>query len=147
MATLINKDKQISKQRQEFVEHNFEAMVGARKRRYNDTQAQKQRTEFFEDYYLLYTRNKQQLDQQKARIEELEGQFAYECECNKQFVQLQKMWNELKEWLKEQINFDKEEIEENKEIPNLPNRHYLTIENIIIDKMQELEQGEKDVKD
>lgn len=85
-----------------------------------------------------------QLDHQKARIEELEGQFAYECECNKQFVQLQKMWNELKEWLKEQINFDKEEIEENKEIPNLPNRHYLTIENIILDKMQELEKGEKD---
>ena len=44
-----------------------------------------------------------QLDQQKARIEELEGQFAYECECNKQFVQLQNMWNELKEWLKNQI--------------------------------------------
>ena len=58
MATLINKDKQISKQRQDFVEHNFEAMVGARKRRYNDTPQQKQRTEFFEDYYLLYTRTK-----------------------------------------------------------------------------------------
>ena len=79
MKSLINKNKQISKQRQEFVEHNFEAMVGARKRRYNDTQAQKQRTEFFEDYYLLYTRNKQQLDHQKE------------------------MWNELKEWLKNQI--------------------------------------------
>ena len=58
MVTLINKDKQISKQRQDFVEHNFEAMVGARKRRYNDTPQQKQRTEFFEDYYLLYTRTK-----------------------------------------------------------------------------------------
>ena len=59
----------------------------------------------------------------------------------------QDKWQKLKEWLKEQINFDKEEIEENKEIPNLPNRHYLTIENIIIDKMQELEQGEKNVED
>ena len=58
MATLISKDKQISKQRQDFVEHNFEAMVGARKRRYNETPQQKQRTEFLEDYYLLYTRNK-----------------------------------------------------------------------------------------
>lgn len=77
MKSLIDKNKKISKQRQEFVEHNFEAMVGARKRRYNDTQAQKQRTEFFEDYYLLYTRNKQELDQQKE------------------------MWNELKEWLRE----------------------------------------------
>ena len=59
----------------------------------------------------------------------------------------QDKWQKLKEWLKEQINFDKEEIEENKEIPNLPNRHYLTIENIIIDKMQELEKGEKNVED
>ena len=64
-----------------------------------------------------------------------------------QLDQQKAMWNELKEWLKEQINFDKEEIEENKEIPNLPNRHYLTIENIILDKMQELEKGEKDVED
>lgn len=72
------------------------------------------------------------------------------CKINNlqsQLDQQKAMWNELKEWLKEQINFDKEEIEENKEIPNLPNRHYLTIENIILDKMQELEQGEKDVKD
>ena len=69
------------------------------------------------------------------------------CKINNlqsQLDQQKAMWNELKEWLKEQINFDKEEIEENKEIPNLPNRHYLTIENIILDKMQELEKGEKD---
>ena len=79
MATSINKDKQISRQRQAFVEHNFEAMVSARKRRYNNTQAQKQRTEFFEDYYLLYTRNKQELDQQKA------------------------MWQKLKEWIELQV--------------------------------------------
>lgn len=58
MKSLIDKNKKISKQRQEFVEHNFEAMVGARKRRYNETPQQKQRTEFLEDYYLLYTRNK-----------------------------------------------------------------------------------------
>lgn len=108
MTTLINKDKQISKQRQEFVEHNFEAMVGARKRRYNDTASQKQRTEFFEDYYLLYTRNKHQLDQQKA------------------------MWNELKEWL------------------GRVNQVYMNDGFVdcagaiceVIDKIQELEQGE-----
>lgn len=58
MKSLIDKNKKISKQRQEFVEHNFEAMVGARKRRYNETPQQKQRTDFLEDYYLLYTRNK-----------------------------------------------------------------------------------------
>lgn len=33
---------------------------------------------------------KQQLDEKDIRIEELEGQFAYECECNKQLVELQK---------------------------------------------------------
>ena len=68
MKSLIDKNKKISKQRQEFVEHNFEAMVGARKRRYNDTQAQKQRTEFFEDYYLLYTRNKNKWQKLKEHI-------------------------------------------------------------------------------
>lgn len=70
MVTLINKDKQISKQRQDFVEHNFEAMVGARKRRYNDTPQQKQRTEFFEDYYLLYTRTKDKWQKLKEWIKE-----------------------------------------------------------------------------
>ena len=121
MSTLINKDKQISKQRQEFVEHNFEAMVGARKRRYNDTQAQKQRTEFFEDYYLLYTRNKQELDQQKA------------------------MWNELKEWLKnksievKRVNAINEEMAKIKDYIDMTYRECYA-------KMQELE-GEKDVKD
>ena len=70
MVTLINKDKQISKQRQDFVEHNFEAMVSARKRRYNDTPQQKQRTEFFEDYYLLYTRTKDKWQKLKEWIKE-----------------------------------------------------------------------------
>ena len=72
------------------------------------------------------------------------GRFKEEREKTKADNKWLNKWQKLKEWLKEQINFDKEEIEENKEIPNLPNRHYLTIENIILDKMQELEQGEKD---
>ena len=48
-----------------------------------------------------------QLDQQKARIEELEGQFAYECECNKQLVDLQKQLAEKNkeiERLKERLS-------------------------------------------
>ena len=112
MKSLIDKNKKISKQRQEFVEHNFEAMVGARKRRYNDTQAQKQRTEFFEDYYLLYTRNKQELDQQKE------------------------MWNELKEWLNKEVDhvrytpYDCRSLSSDFELWHL---------NKILDKMQELE--------
>lgn len=68
MKSLIDKNKKISKQRQEFVEHNFEAMVGARKRRYNETPQQKQRTEFLEDYYLLYTRNKNKWQKLKEWI-------------------------------------------------------------------------------
>lgn len=69
MKSLIDKNKQISKQRKEFVEHNFEAMVGARKRRYNDTPQQKQRTEFFEDYFLLYTRTKYKWQKLKEWLE------------------------------------------------------------------------------
>ena len=84
MATLINKDKQISKQRQEFVEHNFEAMVGARKRRYNDTPQQKQRTEFFEDYYLLYTRTKNKWQKLK---EWLEQAIQEQSDCSHELVQ------------------------------------------------------------
>ena len=91
MKSLIDKNKKISKQRQEFVEHNFEAMVGARKRRYNDTQAQKQRTEFFEDYYLLYTRNKQELDQQKAMWNELE-KYIIDSSINYNISQETKDW-------------------------------------------------------
>ena len=48
---------------------------------------------------------KQQLAEKDCRIEELEGQFAYECECNKQLVELQKQLAEKDkeiEWLKEQ---------------------------------------------
>lgn len=71
-----------------------------------------------------------QLDHQKARIEELEGQFAYECECNKQFVQLQKMWNELKEFVGKYADTYDESIS--------------SICFLILDKMQELEKGEKD---
>ena len=71
MKSLIDKNKKISKQRQEFVEHNFEAMVGARKRRYNETPQQKQRTEFLEDYYLLYTRNKNKWQKLKEWISDI----------------------------------------------------------------------------
>lgn len=103
MATLINKDKQISKQRQDFVEHNFEAMVGARKRRYNDTPQQKQRTEFFEDYYLLYTRIKDQ-------------------------------WQKLKEWVV-RVN----QVYMNDGFFDCAGAIFE-----VIDKMQDLEKGEKD---
>ena len=40
---------------------------------------------------------KQQLAEKDIRIEELEGQFAYECECNMQLVDLQKQLAEKDE--------------------------------------------------
>lgn len=61
MKSLIDRNKEISIQRQEEVEHNFEALVGSRKKRYCNTFAQIQRTNFFEDYYLLYCRMQQKL--------------------------------------------------------------------------------------
>jgi hypothetical protein len=47
---------------------------------------------------------KQRLIEKDSRIEELEGQFAYECECNKQFVECQKENEELKQQLAEKDN-------------------------------------------
>ena len=56
-----------------------------------------------DNYHLRYelagadetiTNLKKQLAEKDIRIEELEGQFAYECECNKQLVELQKQLEE-----------------------------------------------------
>lgn len=58
------------------------------------------------DYYEIEEENenlKQRLIEKDARIEELEGQFAYECECNKQFVECQRENEELKQQLKNAI--------------------------------------------
>ena len=56
-----------------------------------------------DNYHLRYelagadetiTNLRQQLTEKDIRIEELEGQFAYECECNMQLVDLQKQLEE-----------------------------------------------------
>lgn len=44
---------------------------------------------------------KQQLAEKDIRIGELEGQFAYECECNKQLVDLQKQLEEKQKTIDE----------------------------------------------
>lgn len=44
---------------------------------------------------------KQQLAEKDIRIEELEGQFAYECECNMQLVDLQKQLEEKQNTINE----------------------------------------------
>ena len=53
-----------------------------------------------EDIYKPYIEQvEQQLADKVTRIEELESQFAYECECNKQFVECQKENEMLKQQL------------------------------------------------
>lgn len=116
MATLINKNKEIDVRRQLDVEHQFEAMVGARKRRYNDTPAQKQRTEFVEDYYLLYTRNKKKLaefedfmeEQGFESLEDLENVIGYNYfadGCDEQGNEIhEQRWITYKEVFKETMN-------------------------------------------
>ena len=66
---MIDRNKVISQSRQREVEHNFEAMVGSRKNRYCNTPEQKKRTEFFEDYYLLYTRKDEEITVLKKALE------------------------------------------------------------------------------
>ena len=63
-----------------------------------------------DNYHLRYelagadetiTNLKEQLAEKDIRIEELEGQFAYECECNKQLVELQKQLEEKQNTINE----------------------------------------------
>lgn len=63
-----------------------------------------------DNYHLRYelagadetiTNLKKQLAEKDIRIEELEGQFAYECECNKQLVELQKQLAEKQKTIDE----------------------------------------------
>ncbi len=54
---------------------------------------------------------------------------------------LKSRWEKLKEFIKKEIAFDKDEV---KDFPLAPNRHYITAESMILDKMQELEKESKD---
>ena len=49
---------------------------------------------------------------------------------------LKERWEKLKEFIKEHLQYDKEELSTEK---NLPNRFYITAEEMILEKMQELE--------
>lgn len=55
--------------------------------------------------YDYFKQLKQQLAKKDCRIEELEGQFAYECECNKQLVELQKQLAEKDKEIDKYFNF------------------------------------------
>ena len=80
---MIDRNKKISKLRQQEVEHGFETMVGCRKNRYCNTPEQKQRTEFFEDYYLLYTRKDEEIKILKKALylaTEQISEFQFGCE-------------------------------------------------------------------
>lgn len=56
-------------------------------------------------------------------------------------LSLKLRWEKLKEFIKKEIAFDKDEV---KDFPLAPNRHYITAESMILDKMQELEKESKD---
>lgn len=66
-------------------------------------------------YRQIINQLKQQLAEKDCRIEELEGQFTYECECNKQLVELQKQLekkqNEIAE-LEQELTELKEKMQE-----------------------------------
>lgn len=51
---------------------------------------------------------------------------------------LKARWEKLKKYIIEQLEYDEEEI---KVISNLPNRFYITAEEMILNKMQELEES------
>lgn len=168
MATLINKNKEIDARRVLDVEHQFEAMVGARKRRYNDTPAQKQRTEFVEDYYLLYTRNKKKLaefeDFMEANkfenIEDLQNALNGEFEHifdekhkiwiktieDKTYVEkrnrmLEERWQKLREWVERKYADDYIDANDTKS-PLTAQEYYGGSADSCrktLDKMQELE--------
>lgn len=50
---------------------------------------------------------------------------------------LKARWEKLKEFIEEHLQYDKEELSTEK---NLPNRFYITAEKMILEKMQELEE-------
>ena len=86
---MIDRNKVISKSRQREVEHSFETMVGCRKNRYCNTPEQKKRTEFFEDYYLLYIRKDEEIKILKKALELTNQHITFcpakqgECGCLK----------------------------------------------------------------
>ena len=86
---MIDRNKVISQSRQKEVEHSFETMVGCRKNRYCNTPEQTQRTEFFEDYYLLYTRKDEEIKILKKALELTNQHITFcpakqgECGCLK----------------------------------------------------------------
>lgn len=86
---MIDRNKVISQLRQQEVEHSFETMVGCRKNRYCNTPEQKKRTEFFEDYYLLYIRKEKEIKILKKALELTNQHITFcpakqgECGCLK----------------------------------------------------------------
>ena len=71
-------------------------------------------------------------EQNKRYYENKKSQFS---DLQSQLAQQKAMWNELKEWLIKVTKLDKEI------------RCYLTMENIILEKMNVLEKGANDVED
>ena len=85
-----------------------------------------------DNYHLRYelagadetiTNLKEQLAEKDIRIEELEGQFAYECECNMQLVELQKQLAEKDKEINSLIvDYEKRISQEQELMSNLEKR-------------------------
>ena len=82
----------------------FDAKVAEQQLEEKDEQIKKRvmvyEKQFIEQTDEIYSL-KQQLAEKDIRIEELEGQFAYECECNIQLVDLQKQLEEKQKTIDE----------------------------------------------
>lgn len=77
---------------------------------------------------------KQKLAEKDIRIEELEGQFAYECECNKQLVELQKQLAEKDKEIKSLIvDYEKRISQEQELMSNM--EHQLAEKQKTIDEI------------
>lgn len=77
-------------------------------------------------YYDENNKFKRQLAEKDLRIEELESQFDYECECNKQFVDCQNENTQLKQQLAEkdvELSLARNEIDTLKHNLNISQEH------------------------
>lgn len=89
----------------------------------------------------LLNEQDQQLAQLKVRLEEVEGQYAYECECNKQFIECQKENEELKAENEKLKEYNKSKLVELFDEENKNLQQQLKV------KDEEIEKLKKDIKE
>ena len=78
----------------------------------------------------------QKISELEAKLEEVEGQYAYECECNKQLVELQEENAKLQEQLKTKTWEVEELMHERKRLENDYMKLYEQLKNAILPKFK-----------